>query len=93
MHIFRSFAQGTYGSDHLGNGRRRTCHRQQECDIEEAALGHLRSLSPAGPEKGSRCSRVFIEKPVFRKCSIACSKLNHKIRDGDPTHVVYTSAP
>jgi len=86
MHIFRSFAQGVYVRPTiLEMGGKNPAIVSQHADIEEAALGIVRSAFGLQGQKCSACSRVFIEKPVYQAVLNRMVELTQKLTIGDPT--------
>ncbi len=86
MHIFRSFAQGSYVRPTiLEMGGKNAAIVSKNADIEEAALGIARSAFGLQGQKCSACSRVYVEKPVFQKLLDHVIDLTRKFEIGDPT--------
>lgn len=86
MHIFRSFAQGAYVRPTiLEMGGKNPAIVSQNADIEDAALGIVRSAFGLQGQKCSACSRVYIEKPNYQKLLTRILELTNKLGIGDPT--------
>ncbi len=86
MHIFRSFAQGPYVRPTiLEMGGKNPTIVSRNADIEEAAMGVVRSAFGLQGQKCSACSRVFIEKPVYQQVLSRMVELTRKFGIGDPT--------
>ena len=86
MHIFRTFAQGPYiRPTILEMGGKNPAIVSQHADIEEAALGIVRSAFGLQGQKCSACSRVYIEKPLYQKLLTRILELTNKLGIGDPT--------
>jgi len=86
MHIFRSFAQSPYVRPTiLEMGGKNAAIVSRNADIEDAALGIVRSAFGLQGQKCSACSRVYIEKPVFQKVLDRVIDLTRKLGIGDPT--------
>lgn len=86
MHIYRQFAQGEYIRPAiLEMGGKNPAIVTRNADVEEAALGIVRSAFGMQGQKCSACSRVFIEKPVYQKTLDRIIALTRKLEIGDPT--------
>ena len=86
MHIFRSFAQGPYVRPTiLEMGGKNAAIVSRNADLEEAAVGIVRSAFGLQGQKCSACSRVFIEKPVYQQLLNRIVDLTRKMTIGDPT--------
>ncbi len=86
MHIFRSFAQGLYVRPTiLEMGGKNPTIVSRNADIEEAAVGIVRSAFGLQGQKCSACSRVFIEKPIFQQVLSRMVEMTKKLGIGDPT--------
>lgn len=86
MGIFRSFAQGDYVRPTiLELGGKNPTIVTANADIEEAAVGIVRSAFGLQGQKCSACSRVYIEKPVYQKVLDRIIELTKKLEIGDPT--------
>ena len=87
MHIFRSFAQGPYVRPTiLELGGKNPAIVSKNADIEEAALGIVRSAFGLQGQKCSACSRIYIEKPVYQPVLKRIVELTKKLAIGDPTN-------
>jgi 1-pyrroline-5-carboxylate dehydrogenase len=86
MHIYRSFAKGPYVRPTiLELGGKNPTIVSRNADVEEAAVGIVRSAFGLQGQKCSACSRVYIEKPVFQKVLDRMIALTKKMGIGDPT--------
>ena len=86
MHIYRSFAKGSYVRPTiLEMGGKNPTIVSRNADLEEAAVGIVRSAFGLQGQKCSACSRVYIEKPVFQKVLDRMIALTKKMGIGDPT--------
>ncbi len=86
MQIYRSFAQGAYVRPSiLELGGKNPAIVSKNADIEEAAVGIVRSAFGLQGQKCSACSRVYIEKPIFQKVLDRVLDLTRKLAIGDPT--------
>ncbi|MDP2966510.1 MAG: aldehyde dehydrogenase family protein [Pelolinea sp.] len=86
MGIYRSFAQGSYVRPTiLELGGKNPAIVSKNADIEEAALGIVRSAFGLQGQKCSACSRVYIERPVYQKILSRVVELTNKLAIGDPT--------
>ena len=87
MHIFRSFAQGAYVRPTiLEMGGKNPAIVSKNADIEEAAIGIIRSAFGLQGQKCSACSRIFIEKSVYQPVLNRVVELTKKLAIGDPTN-------
>jgi 1-pyrroline-5-carboxylate dehydrogenase len=57
----------------------------KNADVEDAALGIVRSAFGLQGQKCSACSRVYIEKPLYQKVLDRVIELTKKLEIGDPT--------
>ena len=86
MSIFRAFAQGTYIRPAiLEMGGKNPAIVSRNADVEDAALGIVRSAFGLQGQKCSACSRAFIEKPLYQKVLARVVELTNKLAIGDPT--------
>jgi 1-pyrroline-5-carboxylate dehydrogenase len=86
MGIFRSFAQGEYVRPTiLELGGKNPAIVSANANIEDAAVGIVRSAFGLQGQKCSACSRVYIEKPVYQKVLTRVVELTRKLTIGDPT--------
>ena len=86
MGIFRSFAQGEYVRPTiLELGGKNPTIVSANADIEEAAVGIVRSAFGLQGQKCSACSRVYIEKSIYQKVLARIVELTNKLSIGDPT--------
>lgn len=87
MHIFRSFAQGPYVRPTiLELGGKNPSIVSKNADIEEAALGIVRSAFGLQGQKCSANSRIYIEKDVYQPVLKRIVELTQKLKIGDPTN-------
>jgi len=56
-------------------------------DVEDAALGSVRSAFGLQGQKCSACSRVFIEEPLYEAVTKRMVELTEKLSIGDPTEL------
>ena len=86
MGIFRRFAQGNYVRPTiLEMGGKNPTIVSRNADIEDAAIGIVRSAFGLQGQKCSACSRVFIERPVYQQLVERMTDLTNKLSVGDPT--------
>ncbi len=86
MHIYRSLAASRQVKPIiLEMGGKNPAIVSKNADVEEAALGILRSAFGLQGQKCSACSRVFIEKPVYQKVISRLVELTKQLVIGDPT--------
>lgn len=86
MGIYRSFVQGKYVRPAiLELGGKNPAIVSKNADIEEAALGIVRSAFGLQGQKCSACSRVFAEKDIYQKLLSRILDLTNKLTIGDPT--------
>jgi 1-pyrroline-5-carboxylate dehydrogenase len=86
MHIYRQFAQGEYVRPAiLELGGKNPAIVSRNADLEEAALGIVRSAFGLQGQKCSACSRVYIERPVYKEALDRIIALTKKMKIGDPT--------
>jgi len=57
----------------------------RHADVEDAALGSVRSAFGLQGQKCSACSRVFIEEPLYEAVTQRMVELTEKLSVGDPT--------
>jgi 1-pyrroline-5-carboxylate dehydrogenase len=57
----------------------------KNADVEEAAVGIVRSAFGLQGQKCSACSRVFVEKPLYQKLISRMVELTKQLTIGDPT--------
>ncbi len=68
MGIYRSFGTGDYVRPTiLELGGKNPAIVSRNADIEDAAIGIVRSAFGLQGQKCSACSRVFVEAPVYQK--------------------------
>jgi 1-pyrroline-5-carboxylate dehydrogenase len=86
MKIFRDFNQRGYIKPTiLELGGKNPAIVSRNADIEEAAMGIVRSAFGLQGQKCSACSRVFVEKPAYQKLTSQMVELTGKLTIGDPT--------
>lgn len=86
MKLFRDFNQRGYVKPTiLELGGKNPAIVSRNADIEEAALGIVRSAFGLQGQKCSACSRVFAEKPIYQKLISRMVELTAKLTIGDPT--------
>lgn len=86
MEIYRSFAQGKYVRPAiLEMGGKNPAIVSKNADIEDAALGIVRSAFGLQGQKCSACSRVYIEKDIYQRLLTRILDLTNKLEIGDPT--------
>ena len=86
MKIFRDFNQRGYIKPTiLELGGKNPAIVSRNADIEDAAVGIVRSAFGLQGQKCSACSRVFVEKPVYQKLISRMVELTNKLTIGDPT--------
>ena len=85
MGIYRSFAQGDYiRPTILELGGKNPAIVSKNADIEDAAVGIVRSAFGLQGQKCSACSRVLVEEPVYDKLVNRVVELTEKLTIGDP---------
>jgi len=85
MGIYRTFAQGDYVRPTvLEMGGKNPAIVSRNADIEDAALGIVRSAFGLQGQKCSACSRVFAEKEVYEQLVERIVALTEKLSIGDP---------
>lgn len=86
MKIYRDFAHGPWiRPSILELGGKNPAIVSRHGDIEDAALGVMRSAFGLQGQKCSACSRVFVEEPVYDQFVSRLVDLTNKIAVGDPT--------
>jgi len=86
MQIFRDFnARGYIKPTILEMGGKNPAIVSRNADIEDAAVGIVRSAFGLQGQKCSACSRVFVEMPVYQKLVARMVELTNKLKIGDPT--------
>lgn len=86
MGIFRSFAKGPYVRPTiLELGGKNPAIVSANADVEDAAVGIVRSAFGLQGQKCSACSRVYIEKSIYQKVLTRVLELTNKLEIGDPT--------
>lgn len=86
MKIFRDFAQGPYVRPTiLELGGKNPAIVSRHANLEDAAVGIVRSAFGLQGQKCSACSRVFIEEPVYDQLVSRLVELTEKLTIGDPT--------
>jgi len=86
MGIFRSFANGPYVRPTiLELGGKNPAIVSASADVEDAAVGIVRSAFGLQGQKCSACSRVYIELPIYQKVLDRILELTVELKIGDPT--------
>jgi 1-pyrroline-5-carboxylate dehydrogenase len=85
MGIFRSFSSGKWVRPTiLEMGGKNAAIVSRYADPDGAALGIIRSAFGLQGQKCSACSRVYVEKPLYRPLLDRLADLTGKIAIGDP---------
>jgi len=85
MGIYRSFAEGDYVRPTiLELGGKNPAIVSKNADIEDAAVGIVRSAFGLQGQKCSACSRVFVEKEIYDELVPRIVALTEKLNIGDP---------
>jgi 1-pyrroline-5-carboxylate dehydrogenase len=85
MGIYRTFAQGDYVRPTiLELGGKNPAIVSKNANIEDAAVGIVRSAFGLQGQKCSACSRVFVEAPVYDALVERVVDLTQKLSVGDP---------
>lgn len=85
MGIYRTFAQGDYVRPTvLELGGKNPAIVSKNADIEDAAVGIVRSAFGLQGQKCSACSRVFVEEAVYDQLVGRVVALTQKLKVGDP---------
>lgn len=86
MKIFRDFATGKYVRPTvLELGGKNPTIVSRNANLEDAAIGIMRSAFGLQGQKCSACSRVYVEEPVYDEFVSRLLDLTSKIAIGDPT--------
>jgi 1-pyrroline-5-carboxylate dehydrogenase len=86
MKIYRDFANGRYVRPIvLEMGGKNPTIISKNADIEDAAIGVVRSAFGLQGQKCSACSRIYIEAPVYDAVVERVVSLTQKLTIGDPT--------
>ncbi|MFH0998301.1 MAG: aldehyde dehydrogenase family protein [Pseudomonadota bacterium] len=86
MGIFRKFSEGGYIRPAiLEMGGKNPAIVSKNADVERAALGIVRSAFGLQGQKCSACSRVFIERELYKPVLDRIVELTKKLVIGDPT--------
>jgi 1-pyrroline-5-carboxylate dehydrogenase len=86
MGIHRTFAQGRYIRPAiLEMGGKNPAIVSKNANLDDAALGSVRSAFGLQGQKCSACSRVFVEQPVYEDLVDRMVALTDKLTIGDPT--------
>jgi len=84
--IYRDFAEGPYiRPTILELGGKNPAIVSRNANLEDAALGIVRSAFGLQGQKCSACSRVFIEEPVYDQLVARLVELTNNLAIGDPT--------
>jgi 1-pyrroline-5-carboxylate dehydrogenase len=86
MKIGRDFASGRWVRPAiLELGGKNPAIVSQSANLDEAAIGIVRSAFGLQGQKCSACSRVFVERPVYQKLVDKMVEITKKYVVGDPT--------
>lgn len=86
MNIFRDYAKGNFVRPIiLELGGKNPAIVSRNADLENAAVGIIRSAFGLQGQKCSACSRILIEEPVYDELVSRLIDLTNKIKIGDPT--------
>ncbi|BAJ62238.1 L-glutamate gamma-semialdehyde dehydrogenase [Anaerolinea thermophila] len=86
MKIYRDFAQSRWVRPTiLELGGKNPAIVSRHANLEDAAVGIVRSAFGLQGQKCSACSRVFIEEPVYDELVERLVALTNKLTIGDPT--------
>ena len=86
MNIYRSFAEGLYPRPTiLEMGGKNPSIVSRNADIDRAVSGILRSAFGLQGQKCSANSRIYVERPVYKKLVEQLTEVAQKIAVGDPT--------
>ena len=86
MQLFRSMgARGFVKPTILEMGGKNPAIVSKHADIEDAAVGIVRSAFGLQGQKCSACSRVFVEKDAYQALITRMVELTQKLTVGDPT--------
>lgn len=86
MKIFRDFAQGKYiRPTILELGGKNPAIVTRNANLEDAAVGIVRSAFGLQGQKCSACSRILIEEPVYEQVVSRIVDLTNHLTIGDPT--------
>ncbi|MFN3741359.1 MAG: aldehyde dehydrogenase family protein [Anaerolineales bacterium] len=86
MKIFRAFAQRNYVRPViLELGGKNPAIVSRHANLDDAAIGIVRSAFGLQGQKCSAASRVFIEAPVYEEMLARLKSLTEKLAVGDPT--------
>ncbi len=87
MGIFRTMAAGAYVKPCiLELGGKNPTLVSKNADIEDAAIGIVRSAFGLSGQKCSAASRVYVEAEVYEQVVERVLALTEKLKVGDPTH-------
>lgn len=85
MRIFRNFAQGRYVRPAiLELGGKNPAIVSKHANLDDAALGIMRSAFGLQGQKCSACSRVFVEESAYDALAERLVALTEEIKIGDP---------
>jgi len=85
MGIYRTFAEGDYVRPTiLELGGKNPAIVSKNADIEDAAVGIVRSAFGLQGQKCSACSRVFAEADIYEQLVERVVELTEKLKIGDP---------
>jgi len=85
MHIFRTFAQRQHVRPTiLEMGGKNPAIVSRNANMEDAALGIVRSAFGLQGQKCSACSRVYIERDIYQKTLARILELTNELSIGNP---------
>jgi 1-pyrroline-5-carboxylate dehydrogenase len=94
MHLHRTFAGGRWPRPCIAEmGGKNAAIVSRHGNIEDAALGVLRSAFGLSGQKCSACSRVYVEHTVFNDFVAALHAATEKVAVGDPTRRAHWMGP
>lgn len=86
MGIYRTFTSGRYVRPTiLELGGKNPAIVSRNAELEDAAIGIVRSAFGLQGQKCSACSRVFVEEPLYEALVKRVLELTEKLSIGDPT--------
>ncbi len=94
MHLHRTFAGGRWPRPCIAEmGGKNAAIVSRHGNIEDAALGVLRSAFGLSGQKCSACSRVYVEHTVFNDFVAALHAATRQVAIGDPTQRMHWMGP
>lgn len=86
MHLYRTFAQGRYPRPCIAEmGGKNAAIVSRRANLDDAALGVMRSAFGLSGQKCSACSRVYVDHTVFADFVSCLHKATERLPVGDPT--------